>query len=440
MLIDTIINNHRTININVPINQDFLPVVISFAEKSAETFRLGEKEKFQLVLATDELFTYLCRNTDDIINIRCTDITYSVKLEFIFPVNELNLKMFNITSKISPDNKNDIEEMGVFIASRSVDRFQVRNDNHGNLVLTLYKDRTYPHIKDIVINGDDALEGDFIITEASQEQVNMLLYKIIKYYPAYLYPKNFYYPGKIADMMSQGIYNIYVVLDKYERVAGGFLWSAMSQKTAQTFGPYVFNIPEPSGICEELLKLCLNSLARTEFTGIFTLYGTTHLPVNYFESLKTITLYNKPQNPVTVPAFYREIKEDPGGHIWINPEIETFVKGEYKHLFLARYMEHVSNTGERKPDCSVFSSEIDRESSEVYMYPVWPGLDIEKNLINHIQIFLKEHINNIFFFIDLGYSWQVEITSHLVKHNFSPRLLLPCGGKSDLVVFQYETI
>ena len=78
------INNYRSININVPLIQDFLPVVTSFAEKSAETFRLGEKEKFQLVLATDELFTYLCRNTEDIINIRCTDKTYSVYNIFSF--------------------------------------------------------------------------------------------------------------------------------------------------------------------------------------------------------------------------------------------------------------------------------------------------------------------------------------------------------------------
>lgn len=432
----------KTVNLNVPVNQVFLPVVISFAEKSAETFRLGEKEKFKLVLATDEVFTYLCQNStaEEPVNIRCTDITYSVKIEFIFPVSELNLKMFNITSRISPESKNDMEEMGIFIASRSVDRFHIVNDNQGHMILTLYKDRIYPHIEQITVNNNDEPEGDFIITEASREHVNMLLYKIISYYPPYLYPEHFCYPGKITDMMSEGIYKIYVVLDKYERVSGGLMWSPMNQKTVQTFGPYIFNISEPSEICESLLDRCINSLARTEYTGIFTTCGTAHLPLHYFESLKSIILYSKSQKPVTVPAFYREIKEDPGGHIWINPEIETFVKEEHKNLFLARYMDNISNTGEARPEHSVFSSEIDRESRKVHMYPLLPGRDIEENLTGHIQIFLKEDIINIFLSIDLACSWQVELVSHLIKHNFSPKLLLPCGGKSDLVVFQYETV
>lgn len=223
-------SNYRTANLEVPINQDFLPVIISFTEKSAETFHLGEKEKFQLVLAADEVCTYLCQHSksEDIIKIKCTDITYSIKLEFIFPVNDLNLKMFNITSRISPESKDDIEGMGLFIASRSVDRFHITNDHHGNIILTLYKDRIYPHIEEIIINKHEELAGEFTITEASPEDLTILLYKIANYYPPYLYPKNFCYPGKIADMMYEGMYNIYVVLDKFERVSGGLLWSTMS--------------------------------------------------------------------------------------------------------------------------------------------------------------------------------------------------------------------
>ncbi|MEQ8170547.1 MAG: hypothetical protein ABRQ38_16795 [Candidatus Eremiobacterota bacterium] len=440
MITEKTAKKERSVNLNLPVNQNFLPVIISFAEKSAEIFRLGEKEKFQLVLATDEVFTYLCQHSksQDIINIRCTDITYSVKIEFIFPVNELNLKMFNITSTISPDSKDDIEELGIFIASRSVDRFQIINDHHGNMILTLYKDRKYPHIKEIIIDDHEELEEDFIIKEASPEQVKKLLYKIVKHYPDYLYPENFYYPGKITDMMSEGIYHIYVVLDKCDRVAGGILCNSKSQKIAQTFGPYIFNIPEPSSICERLMNICINNLVRSEITGIFTIYLSAHLPVNYFESLRSITLYRESQNPVIVPAFYREIKEDPGGHIWINPLIETFIKEEYKKLFLARYMDKISNTGESKPEYSVFSSEIDRENNEVRLYPVWPGRDMEENLIKHIETFVKENLINIFCFIDLASSWQVEFITDLVKHNFSPKLLFPYGGKSDLVIFQYE--
>ena len=68
----------------------------------------------------------------------------------------------------------------------------------------------------------------------------------------------------------------------------------------------------------------------------------------------------------------------------------------------------------------------------------WDGMDMAENLSRHLQLFAEEKLSNIFFSIDLAFPWQNLMIPDLLAQKFTPRLLLPYGGKSDLVIFQYK--
>jgi hypothetical protein len=70
------------------------------------------------------------------------------------------------------------------------------------------------------------------------------------------------------------------------------------------------------------------------------------------------------------------------------------------------------------------------------MHPLQSGKDIAENLKNHLQLFIKESFRNLFFEMDLGIYWHSYFASALVSEGFVPRLILPYGGKCDVVVFQ----
>ena len=66
------------------------------------------------------------------------------------------------------------------------------------------------------------------------------------------------------------------------------------------------------------------------------------------------------------------------------------------------------------------------------------GADAAANLAQHVKILSAEDLPNIFFEIDLACAWQAALTPALLNNGFSPRLVLPYGGRADVVVFQHR--
>jgi hypothetical protein len=64
------------------------------------------------------------------------------------------------------------------------------------------------------------------------------------------------------------------------------------------------------------------------------------------------------------------------------------------------------------------------------------GQDREENIGQHLRLFQREGIKNIFFELDLGQSGQVDFAVPLLNNGFSPRIIVPYGGMGDLLVFQ----
>ena len=137
------VKNTQYISLNVRTDSVFLPLATSFVENAAVGLGLGNAEALSLTLATEEIFSYLCQmaSPDQSMEIRCSSGGYYVRTDFHFSVDDINLRAFNLTTTISVDDETSLEEMGLLIASRSVEHFQVTEDRGKGVRLSLIKEK-----------------------------------------------------------------------------------------------------------------------------------------------------------------------------------------------------------------------------------------------------------------------------------------------------------
>jgi hypothetical protein len=189
---------------------------------------------------------------------------------------------------------------------------------------------------------------------------------------------------------------------------------------------------------EILFEKCLNAIARTPVTALLTRTPAPDLPHYHFETLGTTLRYHDSAPTTEIPALFRQLQEDPGTVAWAHPKLEPFLRSEYQRLTLPREIRLISNTGESQADFSVLTVNTDSNQARknVTLQPLWAGTDMEKNIADHVALFTREEVDNIYFTIDLGQSWQAAFAPVLIKNGFAPRLILPYGGRGDLLILQ----
>lgn len=431
-------DNRRGAKLNIPALPSFLPVATAFIEKSALALGLEEREALLLTLATEELFLYLCQTASDReVEIQCSGGGYYVRAEFIILVENLSLRAFNLTTKIKPDEETSLDDLGLVLASRSVDRFQIWEEKGRGMHLLLIKEKAYPQVE---AEAEAPLPSrplsEYSLKTPDGEELKTFVRMALHYYPPQVLPVFFPYPGKAADMAAAGEFKALVAFDPQGHMGGGILWYWRGPKTVGCSGPYLFNQPENSPMAEALLEAVLADIARTKAVGLLSRYPTLELPLGYFEPLGSFSFFPPKGPPISITAYFRQLQEDTGSMVWSHPELEPFLQQEFQRRTLPREIRRISDFGEEKNSFSVLSPNFDRGRSLVTLQPIRSGRDMEENVGNHLQLLRKEGWRNIFFEMDLAKSWQVEFAPALFHNTFRPCLLLPYAGEGDLVIFQ----
>jgi hypothetical protein len=326
--------------------------------------------------------------------------------------------------------------MGLLIASRTVERFYIEDLQQG-LGLVLIKEKSYPDLTDLKVPEIKPVKNMMIKTPEA-DTLKLFTRLIANHYPSHLYPQAFLVPGKVVDMVASGEYGAKVGADEKGQIGGGILWRWVGLKTVESFGPYLFNQPKELGLSEALTDACLGEIAKTEAIGLISRYSTPDLPKGYFESLGSIDLFQLDGSPMPWPIYYRQLHEDLGDQVWAHPVLETFLQAEYRRLFFPREIRSTRYAGEHRPSYSVFAPQFDRTNRQVTLRAIWDGSDAAENLSRHLKVLKAENLPNIFFEVDLGHAWQANFSQALFDCGFRPRLILPYGGESDVVVFQYK--
>jgi hypothetical protein len=415
-----------------------LPVATSFVENAARAFAVGDSEALALTLAAEEIFAYLCRVAAPgrPVEMRCLGRGYYVELDFRFQAGDFNMRAFNLTAAVSFDDHAEMEETGLLIASRMVDRFQFFEEDRG-LRLVLIKEKSYPAWSELQVPEPKPLES-FSVRVPDPEELKTLVRWMNQRYATTMFPLSFTFPGKVVDMVASNEYHAIVAADKTGHVGGGLIWHWGAGRLVEFFGPYLFNQIPGSGVARALVDSCIGSVARTHTVGLINRCPTPELPTEYFEPLSDLTFRQKDGTLAHIRSYYRHLEEDPGLAVWAHPSMEAFLRAEYRRLVFAREIKPVSEEGESHSQFSVLSAELDREAGRATLHPVWWGNDFRETLNAYVDTLLKEDLPNIFFEMDLGKSWHCHFAPALVDSGFAPRLVLPYAGKGDLVVFQYE--
>jgi hypothetical protein len=429
----------REARLEVPAEVVYLPVVTGFVENAGGVFGLGKKEALELTLATEEVYTYvatyLCPGES--IFIDAASGIYYLRVTLRFPVSELNLRSLNITSAVSLEGKEGLEEMGLIIATRFVDRLNISRTHHREVSLDLIKEKRYEPLtreREVV----RALSGRIGITEPDTEAITDFAAMVVHAIEEPLRPTFFCYPGKVADMVASGEFRLLMAVDEKGHPAGGLIFFHRSERLVQFYGPFIVGTADEQATAQILTEAFMSRLARTKTIGVVSFNVPAKRLLADFEELGTLTLAREGGSPVEIPVCYRLLHEDPGDVVWTHEDLLPFLTGQYDRLVLAREINLVRNHGESTGGHSIFSADVEAGESRATIRPIWPGSDIEENLGKHVATFQKRAIMNILCEIDLGVSWHSRAVAPLFKQGFIPRVVVPFAGKSDLVVFQHH--
>jgi anti-sigma regulatory factor (Ser/Thr protein kinase) len=432
-------NQMTSVSLKVYLNTNLLRLVTSFAEESAKAFDLNTAEALKLTLACEEIFVYLCRagRAEETIAIEAANGGYYVQVKFSSKARDFNPRAFNLTSSVSFEDTASLEEMGLLIASRAVERFYITEEPQQGFGLVLIKEKSYPDLTDLKVPEIKPIKNVTIKTPEA-DTLKLFVRLIATHYPSHLYPQAFLIPGKMVDMVASGEYGAKVGVDVKGQIGGGILWRWVGSKTVESFGPYLFNQPHGLGLSEAFTDACLGEIAKTGAIGLISRYSTPELAKGYFESLGSIDLFQLDGSAMPWPIYYRQLHEDLGCQVWAHPVLEDFLRAEYRRLFFPREIRPTRYAGEQRPSYSVFTPQFDRTNRQITLRAIWDGSDAAENLSQHLKVLKAENLPNIFFEVDLGHAWQANLSQILFDSGFRPRLILPYGGECDVVVFQYQ--
>jgi len=418
---------------------DFLHVVTSFVEKAALALGMAESDALALTLATEEIFVYLCGTSapDREMKIICTGGGYFVRVDFSLPVDDVNLRAFNLTASVSLEDDIALDEMGLFIAARKVDHFRVTETNGQGIRLALIKEKTYPDLADADLPVP-APSGPFSLRRPDSADAKLFVLMARQAGPASPVPGSFAWPGKVVDQLVAGDVDMIIALDPSGRIGGGILWHWPGPGTVAFFGPYLFSPdPDPS-LAEDLLDACISAIAKTHAVALISRHPAEYLPRHRFEKLGSVTAFGGAGGAVSRPTYFRQMQEDAGCVVKVHPGLMAFLEGEYLRLVLPREVVQIDTAGEGLNPFAVLSADVDRQANTVTLRPIRAGTDAADTLAAHVDLFRKESVAGLFFEMDLALPWQVGFTPALLENGFTPRLILPYAGEGDLVVFQWE--
>ena len=431
--------NTDKLTLRLPSAKPYLHVVTSFVKTTATSFGFDRMQSMAVTLAAEEIFTHVAHFTrpDMELEIICLRGPHYIKVEFGFQAASLDLKAFNLTSSLSPDDPDSIDQMGLYLASRSVDRFDFSRGPGDKVILTLIKENTFPEA-DPSHCPQISRFSEFNVRVPDANETALFVELVNAHYSPHDFPDFFRYPSKVAAMAQGQECHVLAAIGPTGSIGGGLAWRWLSPQTVECYGPYLFNQGNDSTMAEALLEACLQKLARTSCVGLIAPFAGDSVPAGYFQRLGERSR-NDINGAYACTTWFRLLAEDMGSLVWSHPDLVDFLRAEYQRLTLPREIQPTTEVGHADP-YSVLAAQINRFNREVQLRPILSGRDIEANLTDHLRLLDQEGMQTVYFTIDLGHGWQAEFVPHLLAQGFRPCMVIPYAGKADLVILRLENI
>lgn len=430
------LSNRSLTRLEIRVETAHLAVLTGFVEQSARAFGLGDAESLALTLAAEELLTYLARGEarGQTLRVDCEGRGYRVDLGFQLDASSLDLRWFNLTSRIDLDGDELASEIGLLIAARIVGRLTL-STSAGTLHLKLGKDKVYPAFQPP--SSPPPAAAPAVTCRAPDAAELRLLLGALNARAAEPLPADLRQPERLSDMIAAGDYEASIAVDAMGRIGGGLVWRWSSERLVECLGPYLFDQP-PATARLLLDHLLLGRLARSRGIGLLERHGAPAMPEGFFETLGTLTHFTPKGTQREVPIRYRHLEEDDGAVSWTHPRLRAFLEDTYDRLAFARDLQEIEDAGGQGSAHAVLAATLDQRVGEATLRPLWWGEDAPGILREHVQQLQGEGLPNILLELDLGYSWQARFAPAALDAGFHPRVILPHSGQGDRLILQHQ--
>lgn len=427
------VNADQAVFLELPPEAVFLSLAVSAAETAGKAWDLGPGRTPRLALAVEEFFEYLRGNVlpGEAITLVLSRKGLALRAEFRFRARSLDLRALNFAAGVAPE---DGREMGLLLAARLTDRCRLERPGGGSFVLSAEVDRDYPQAEPL--RRHPRLQPPYTAQDRpSGDALRHAAMLAAGRYPLRLCPHGFFEPGRLLDMVQAGLYEALVLADGSGRPAGLMLWRSQAGGLGVFFsGPYVLDEARDPAIARALTEGFLARVARTPASCAVSERPTEDLPLEFFESLGSVTR-TQGGEAGEQQACFRSLREDEGASVWAHPDLEPFLRQEYERLAFSREILPVEADGGEAH--SLLATDLDLRRGMAVLRPLLDGRDLAANLARHVEALAREGAPDIFLHLDLGQAWQVAMAQALLAAGFRPRLLLPHGATSDMVVFEH---
>jgi len=453
--------------LELPPDVAFLPTATAAAENAAQVFGLDQSGALKLSLAVEEFFAYLCRfaGREEPLRMTLTHGGTFTRAAFRFRVGEVSLRALNFAASVCLEDESEAcgqeAELGLLVASRTTDRCSLESSGSGVYLLLAEVDRQYPEAEPL--RNAPVLTAPIRVTaqdhagaaDQSSSSEGLLRHAALLaagLYPARACPSSFFRPARFAEMVASGQYHALLAQDASGRPAGLLCWRVSGPRAVVFSGPYVFDASPGRPLAEETARLLIERflamVARTEAVCAFSERPTADVPEGWFESLGSLTLRGGEDEPAgEQEALFRHLREDVGGAVWAHPELAPYLSRQYDLLAFSRdILPTEQEHGRRKAAHSLFATAYDRRRGLALLKPLLDGQDFAANLAAHVSALHEQEARglnsegqgpDILLHLDLSEPWQAAQYPALAACGFTPRLILPHAGVSDLLVCQH---
>lgn len=423
------------VSLRVSADARFIPLVQGVVEQAASVFGLERAKALRLTMAAEELVSHLAETARGVeIDLAVGSGGWCVRADFSFVADPSELWAMNLAAREDIGAGKSMDHLGLLLAARMSDGFVVRIDG-AKVHLELRQDRVYQAVTPRPYIPATAAAPVAVVDNPEPALIREACALAVDRYPAHLIAEPFFTPGKVADMAASGDLALAVAVDGSGALAGLMSWRSPSERSVSFSGPYLFL--EGGSTAEVLEARLLGTVARTRAVSLFSELATPDLISRNYEALGRLFFSRPEQEAVELDMWFRHLREDSGGAVWAHPVMRSFLEDAYDGLVLMRVIRETNGSGESLPARSVLSARLRPELGTATLAPMVAGRDAVQVVADHVRALSRDGYRNIFFHLDLAYGWQAAMAAALAENGFTPRLVLPDAGKSDIAVFQH---
>ncbi len=416
--------------LKVPLYQDFLPIVLSYIENTAKVFKLDPQSTTQLVLATEEIFSFLTYNAKQAETLYLTTKTKGSYIEVIakFALETLPVEAMNLTTKISTDDYDDLGAMGLLIAARSVDSLRLDIDNDGYMYLCCTKNKQYNRLPPS-LEVPTEFSGNYYAEDIDIDRIPEFCAQAVAAYGGSDVVEFLHYPQKLSDIITKGDYDGCFALDSDNRIAGGLFWKSDGD-LLKGKGFFIFAQKDKEEVTKILMSGCHSRTSILKPHGLFIGNTTMDTPLDFLRVGRSA-------------AYHPMYGGDKPICVYINSSLMTFAHNFYRKLGIIRNL-YEQMSGEISEDIaskkSAFAVSINKFYKRVKMSALWIGQDALESLQNHIDVLRDEGLSYIVFDLAMERPEQAIMGEFLLQAGFKPEVILPWTNEGDILRFYYNLV